>query len=190
MKQYGSDDVSLSHKAIKDTALIAICAAVLFVQQLALSVLPNIQFSTLLIVLYAKVLGFRRTTLIITIHIIAYNLLSPFGSVLPTHIPFMYVAWMLIPISLSTFLKKVNSSLGLALIGFFFGFVYGWMFIPPAVFITNAPFWAYLVMDLPFEMVMAVSNFITIYWLFEPLKKVLTEQLMKFEGHEKNGGSL
>jgi len=39
-------------------------------------------------------------------------------------------------------------------------------------------------------MVMAVSNFITIYWLFEPLKKVLTEQLMKFEGHEKNGGSL
>jgi hypothetical protein len=181
--------MSISHKAIKDTALIAICAAVLFVQQLALSVLPNIQFSTLLIVLFTKVLGFKRTTLIITIHVIAYNLLSPFGSALPTHIPFMYLAWMLIPISLSTFLKKIDGTLGLAIFGIVFGFVYGWMFIPPAVLLTDAPFIAYLVMDIPFEIVMAVSNFITIYWLYEPLKKVLKDQLIKFEGQEKNGGS-
>lgn len=182
--------MSISHKAIKDTALIAICAAVLFVQQLALSFLPNIQFSTLLIVLYAKVLGFKRTTLIITIHVLVYNLLSPFGSALPTHIPFMYLAWMLIPISLATFLKKVEGALGLAIFGIVFGFVYGWMFIPPVVLLTDTPFVAYLIMDIPFEIIMAISNFITIYWLYDPLKKVLVDQLMKFEGIEKNGGSL
>ena len=182
--------MSKSHQAIKDTALIAICAAVLFVQQMAFSFLPNIQLSTLLIVLYAKVLGFKRTSLIIVIHVIAYNLLSPFGSVIPVYIPFMFVAWMLIPISLSTFLKKIESSLGLALVGLVFGFVYGWMYIPPAVFITGTPFVAYLVMDIPFEIVMAISNFITILWLYYPLKNVLYDQLIRFESKEKNGGSL
>ena len=182
--------MSKSHQAIKDTALIAICAAVLFVQQMAFSFLPNIQLSTLLIVLYAKVLGFKRTSLIIVIHVIAYNLLSPFGSVIPVYIPFMFTAWMLIPISLSTFLKKIESSLGLAFVGLVFGFVYGWMYIPPAVFITGTPFVAYLVMDIPFEIVMAISNFITILWLYYPLKNVLYDQLIRFESKEKNGGSL
>lgn len=182
--------MSKSHQTIKDTALIAICAAVLFVQQMALSFIPNVQLSTLLIVLYAKVLGFKRTSLIIVIHVIAYNLLSPFGSVIPVYIPFMFAAWMLVPISLSTFLKKIESSLGLAIVGLAFGFVYGWMFIPPAVFITGTPFIPYLVMDIPFEIVMAISNFITILWLYYPLKNVLYDQLMRFESKEKNGGSL
>jgi hypothetical protein len=182
--------LSLTHKAIKDIALIAICAAILFVQQLALSVLPNIQFSTLLIVLYAKVLGFKRTSLIIVVHVIAYNVLSPFGSVIPMYLPFMLLAWMLIPLTLSTIFRKVESALGLAFIGFIFGFVYGWTFIPAAVFLTDAPFVAYLVMDIPFEIMMALSNFITIYWLYGPLKKVLSEQLNRFEQNEKNGGSL
>ena len=181
--------MSLTHKAIKDVALIAICAAILFVQQLALSVLPNLQFSTLLIVLYAKVLGFKRTSLIIVIHVISYNVLSPFGSVIPLYLPFMFLAWMLIPISLATVFRKVESTLGLAAIGFVFGFVYGWMFIPAAVLLTNAPFMAYLIMDIPFEIAMALSNFITIYWLYEPLKRVLSEQLNRFEQNEKNGGS-
>ncbi len=177
-------------RAIKDAALIAICAAILFVQQLALSFLPNIQFSTLLIVLYAKVLGFRRTSLIIAIHVLAYNLLSPFGPVIPMYIPFMFVAWMIIPLSLHTFFRKVESSLGLAIFGIVFGFIYGWMFIPAAVFLTDAPFVAYLVMDIPFEIVMALSNFITIYWLFDPLKRVFYDQLMRFEQKEKNGNSV
>lgn len=181
--------MSVSQRAIKDIALIAICAAILFVQQLALSFLPNIQFSTLMIVLYAKVLGFKRTTLIIIVHVIAINIFSPFGAMLPTHIPFMVLAWMIVPISLSTFLKKIESSLGLALFGLIFGFVYGWMFIPAAVFLTDAPFVAYFLMDLPFEIIMAISNFITIYWLYRPLKDVFFDQLIKFEQH-KNGDSL
>jgi hypothetical protein len=43
---------------IKDTALIAICAAVLLAQQIAFSFLPNVHLTTLLIVIYAKTLGF------------------------------------------------------------------------------------------------------------------------------------
>jgi energy-coupling factor transport system substrate-specific component len=166
--------------AIKDTALIAICAAILFVQQLSLSMFPNIQFTTLLIVLFTRVLGFKRTTFIIIIHVIVSNFFSPYGPVNPMYMPFMFIAWMLIPISLKTIFKSLDHPYGLATFGFFFGFVYGWMFIPVSVFILGTPFLPYLIADLPFELIMALSNFITILWLYQPLKKLLTDQMNKY----------
>jgi len=173
---------------IKDTALIAICAAVLLVQQMAFSFLPNVQLTTLLVVIYAKVLGFKRTSLIVIIHVLAYNILSPFGAVTPIHLPSMFIGWMLIPISLRTFLKKVESPMGLATFGLIFGFVYGWVYIPAQVFFIGSPLIPYLMMDIPFEIVMGITNFLTIYWLYLPLKKAFAEQLDKFEQKEKIDG--
>jgi hypothetical protein len=173
---------------IKDTALIAICAAVLLAQQMAFSFLPNVQLTTLLIVIYAKTLGFKRTTLIVIIHVLAYNILSPFGAVTPIHMPSMFIGWMIIPLSLTTFLKKVDSPLGLAIFGFIFGFIYGWAYIPAQVFFIGSPLIPYLMMDIPFEIVMGITNFLTIYWLYTPLKTSFAEQLHKFEQKEKNDG--
>jgi energy-coupling factor transport system substrate-specific component len=167
-------------KQIKDLTLIALLSAILFVQQLALSMLPNIQFTTLLIVLYTKVLGFKKTTLIIFIHVIISNFFSPYGTVNPMFLPSMFIAWMLIPISLNTIFKKVDSAFTLAFIGFVFGFIYGWTFIPISVYILDAPLKAYFLMDLPFEIIMAISNFLTILWLYDPLKKVLEHQKEKY----------
>ena len=156
---------------------MAACAAILFTQQVALSFLPNIQFTTLLVVLYAKVLGFKRTSFIVVVHVLAISFLSPAGSINPIHIPAMLIGWLLIPILLSTVLKKLNGAFGLSLFGLVFGFVYGWIFIPFSVFLLDAPFMEYFLMDLPFEIVMAISNFITILWLYDVLKKVLIELL-------------
>lgn len=157
-------------------ALIAILSAILLVQQVALSFLPNVQTTVLLIVLYTKVLGFRKTTLIIFIHVILYNTLSPFGSVIPLHFISMFVGYMMIPILLNTLFNKFETALQLASAGLLFGFLYGWAFIPISVFVLDIPLTTYLMMDLPFELVMAVSNFLTIYWLYDPLKKLLIEQ--------------
>ncbi|MCR3905504.1 MAG: hypothetical protein NUK62_00550 [Tenericutes bacterium] len=173
--------MSKSNQAIKDITLVSICAAILFVQQLALSFLPNIQFSTLLIVVYAKTFGFKRTTMIIIIHVIIVNLLSPFGPMIPVYIPSMFIAWMLIPVLLSTVFKKLESAYKLAIFGFIFGFVYGWMFIPVSVFILDIPFIAYLMMDLPFELMMAISNFLTILWLYDPIKKILVMHRIRYD---------
>ena len=170
----------IENTTIKDTALIAVCAAILFVQQLALSFLPNIQFTTLLIILYTKVLGFKKTTFTIVIHIIVINILSPYGPLMPMYIPSMFIGWMLIPISLSTFLKKLNSAYALAIFGFFFGFLYGWLFIPVAVFVLGTPFEAYFMMDLPFELIMALSNFLTVLWLYYPLRNMLSKEKDKY----------
>ena len=172
--------MSKQHQAIKDMTLIAICAAILFVQQLALSFLPNIQFSTLLIILYTKVLGFKKTTFIITIHVLVVNFFSPFGSLIPIYIPAMFIAWMIIPVLLTTVFKHLNHAFELSLFGLFFGFLYGWVFIPFSVFFLDVPFMEYFIMDLPFEMLMAISNFVTILWLYDLLKKLLLEQKERY----------
>jgi energy-coupling factor transport system substrate-specific component len=165
------------NRTLKETIILSMCAAVLFVQQLALSFLPNIQLSVLLVVLYTRVFGFRKTSLIIIVHVLVTNILSPFGPVIPVFIPAMVIAWMLVPVLLTTVFRHVRSALGLALFGLFYGFVYGWVYIPFAVFLTGAPFAAYALMDIPFEILMAISNFTTILWLYDPLHRMLNRQI-------------
>ncbi len=173
--------MSQRHQAIKDAALIAVLTSILFVQQLALSFMPNVQFTTLLLVLYAKVIGFKKTSLIVVIHVMAVNILSPFGPVLPIQIPAMLIGWFLVPFLLTTIFRKFNSAWSLAIFGFFFGFVYCWMYIPASVFILDIPFLTYLYADIVFELIFAVSNFLTILWLYEPLKKLLIEQKSRYD---------
>lgn len=172
--------MSIKTKHIKDIALIAILAAVLFAQQIALSFIPNVSFTALLIILYTRLLGFKKTTMIVVVHVIAVNLLSPFGPVLPLHIPSMLLGWMLIPILLSTIFRKFKSVWTLAIFGFIFGFIYGWMFIPVSVFALGIPFMEYLIMDLIFELIMGIANFLAILWLYEPMYKFLSQQLFKY----------
>lgn len=173
--------MSEKHQAVKDAALIAVLASILFVQQLALSFIPNVQFTTLLLILYTRVIGFKRTALVVIIHVMIINILSPFGPVLPLQIPAMLIGWLLIPILLSTVFKKMNSVLSLAIFGLVFGFIYGWLFIPVSVFVLNVPFITYFLADVVFEIIMATSNFLIIFWLYEPLEKLLTELKNKYD---------
>ncbi|MCF7931416.1 MAG: hypothetical protein K9L02_07910, partial [Acholeplasmataceae bacterium] len=136
--------------------------------------------TTLLVVLYSRIIGFKKTMLIVIIHVFAINILSPFGPVIPMQIPAMLIGWLLIPILLHTVFRKFSSAWTLAIFGFFFGFVYGWMFIPVSIWILEIPFLTYLYADVLFELIMAVSNFLTILWLYEPLKKILIEQKARY----------
>lgn len=166
---------------IKDVTLISICAAILFAQQLLFSMIPNVQLTTLLIVLFTKTLGFRRSSLIVIIHVLASSMLSPYGAINPFYLPSMMIGWLLIPIALSTFLKHLEKPYSLAIFGFIFGFVYGWMFIPISVFVFDSPFLPYLIADIPFEITMGITNFIAILWLYEPLSKMVHERYLEKE---------
>ena len=89
---------------------------------------------------------------------------------------FLVIVWSLIPITLNTIFKRVNNELHLAVIGLIFGFVYGWILIVPGIHLTNIPIKAYLISDIPFEIIMGISNFLTIYWLYNKLYIFLIEK--------------
>jgi len=50
------------------------------------------------------------------------------------------------------------------------------MFIPFNMIQTGIPnFIPYLISDIPFELIMATTGFLTVLWMFKPLYKVLSD---------------
>lgn len=158
---------------VKDIALIGIFAAILFVQEQLLSILANVQLTIFLLVLYTKVFGFKKTIIIMIIHVFLDNLVM--GSFNYLMIIFMILGWGFIPVSLSTVFKKVNKPIGLAFLGILFALVFSWFMIIPGMIIQELSFQQYIIPDIIFEVILAISSFLTILWLYEPLYKVLNE---------------
>lgn len=153
-----------------DIALISLLSALLFVQEELLSFLPNIQFTVFLIVLFSKKLGLLRTTIIVIIHVILDNLYMSSFNIMYT--PWMLIGWLIIPITLCTIFKKVNSNIILAFLGACYSFIYCWLYIIPNVMILEIDPLAYFVSDIPFELILAGSSFLSILLLYDPLSNV------------------
>ena len=154
---------------IKDITLLSSFVAIVFVQETVLTFLPNIQFTTLLIVLYTRLLSFKKVVAVISIYVLLDSLLWLGMGIV--YVPSLLIAWLLIPILLHTIFKKLEDPIKLAVFGFVFGFVYGMIQIPAALIVLGVPFIPYLVADIPFQLIMAISNFLTILWLYDPLYK-------------------
>ena len=169
----------MNKKQIIDITLIPIFATIIFVQEQLLAFLPNIQLTIFLIVLYAKKIGFVKTSIIILIHVILDNLIG--GSFNFMYLPFMFLGWMIIPIFTSLFLEKCDNPLILAILGFTFAFTYSWCFIIPNCLIMNVSFKDYLIADFPFELILAISSFLSILWLYNPCSRMLTQLLAKIK---------
>ena len=95
-------------KYTKNITLIALLAAILFIQEQLLSFIPNVQLTFFLFVLYSKKLKFIDTIFITLIYVVLDNLVS--GSFNLLFIPFMFIGWIIIPILLNTIFKKVESN--------------------------------------------------------------------------------
>lgn len=152
--------------SIKDIGIIVVLTAILFIQEELLSFIPNVQFTIFLLVLYAKKLGFIKTSIIICIHVLLDNLIM--GSLNPFFTPTMLVGWMFIPILITLFCKKIENPVILACFAFLCGLLYSWVFILPNYFVYNINPIIYLEADIIFEIILAACGFITVLLLYKP----------------------
>lgn len=151
---------------IKDITLIAVMTTLLFVQEQLLSSLPGIQLTIFLMILYTKKLGFIKGTIIIIVHTLLDNLFMGSFSLLYT--PVMFVGWLIIPLTLCTIFKKINSTIILAIIGIVYAFIYSWLYMIPMYFIMHVNPLTYLVSDIIFEITLAGCSFVSILFLYRP----------------------
>ena len=163
---------------VKDITIIAAFAAILFIQEQALSFLPNIQLTVFLLVLYSKVFKLWKVLVIIAIHVLLDNLFM--GSFSFYYFPFMLLGWSTVPIIINVFFKNNDNPIVLAFIGFGCAFIYSWMFAIPQVLFTETDIFAYLIADSLFEVILAVGSFITILWLFKPCYKIIKDIESKY----------
>ena len=81
----------------------------------------------------------------------------------------MLVAWLSYVFILKVLFKKVESELKLAIWGIIFAFIYSWLFVFVSVLVQEVSLLEYFILDIPFEIMFALANFVTIYWLYQPV---------------------
>ena len=162
---------------VKDIALVAVLTSILFVQEQLLTFLPNISFTIFLMVLYSKKLGFIKSSIIILIHVFLDNLLHSSFSIM--YFPFMLLGYMVIPTVPSIFLKKVNAPLLLSLFGILFSFIYCFSFFIPNALFLEIDMLAYFISDIPFELLLSASSFLSILWLYKPCSNLIDKLYQK-----------
>ena len=158
---------------VKDIALMAILTAILFVQEQLLTFIPNVSLTIFLIVLFSKKLGLIKTLLIITCHVLLDNLfMSSFNVVF---VGFNLLGYYIIPLTLCTFFKRINNNIVLGLLGFIYSLIYCWMYIFPNMIVLNIDLISYLIADILWELVLALSSLISIILLYNPMSKVFNK---------------
>ena len=162
---------------VRDITLIAIFTALLFIQEQILSFIPNVQLTFFLLILYSKKLKFINSFIICFIYVLLDNLLTI--SSYPIFIPFMLIGWLIIPITINTIFKKVESNVCLALLGILFSLVYSWSLIIPGCILFNMKFITYLKGDIIYELLLMISSFITILILYNPCSKIFDRYVKK-----------
>ena len=162
----------------KKLLMISLSIAIIFTQEQLLMFLPNVQLTVLLIILFVSVYSFKESIIMITAYVLLDSLYM--GGFNVFYMVPMLLAWYLIPLSYNTILRRTKSEHKLAIFALIFGFIYGWMFIPFNMIQTGVPhFLPYLIADIPFELIMATTGFLTVLWMYKPLYNVLTEVTMQ-----------
>ena len=152
----------------RDLVVIAMMAAILFVAQVALSFIPNIELVTLLIMIYTLVMG-RKTIFAIYVFALLEGLFYGFGI---WWIMYLYV-WTILYFVVSIFGKQ-EGVLGWGLIGGFFGLFFGTLCSIPYFFIggigAGLAWWG---AGLLYDVLHGVGNFVVILCLFKPIYNVI-----------------
>ncbi len=162
-------------KTIRQITLAAMLVTILYVQELILSSLPNIQLTVVLIMVYGATLPLSMSLSIVASYVLLDNLL--FGSFSILYTPGMFAAWItLVLVSKALANKKFVWTLVFATV---YGLIYGWFYIP-GKFIEQGIFnlWAYILADLlPFGIILIINNFFTVWLMYRYLRKLLESLL-------------
>ena len=139
---------------------------IIFALELGLAAIPNVQVTTVLMLILAQKLGnMKEYTFYTFIYILLQGLWWGFSFYLIS----MFVGWLIwgwVSIRMNEWKVEYQS-----MIGFVFAFIYGLTFYPLTYFIYLTPFIPYLIADFPFALIMATSNALTIMWLRNILYK-------------------
>ena len=162
---------------VRDITLIALLAVILFVQEEALTFVPGLQFTVFLLIFYSKKLGLWRTSIIVLVHVFLDNLVM--GSFSLIYTPFMFIGWIIIPLTMCTLFKRVENSIVLGLLGALYSFIYCWLFFIPDCAIYGIGLIPKFLSDVLFEVLMAVMSFLSLLLLYKPLSKVLDPMIAR-----------
>lgn len=154
--------------AAQELVQLAVCTAILFVSQIAFSALPNIEFVTLLVLLYTRWFH-KKALFILYVFVILEGIFYGFGL---WWFGYLYI-WALLWAAAIWLDRKPRNAWTWAAAGGGFGLLFG-LFYSPVYVLTGSVLTAltWWIAGIPFDILHGVSNFILIRILFEPLDRL------------------
>lgn len=154
----------------KDIVIMGVLTAILFLGQVALSFLPNIEVVTLLIILYTLIYG-RKVFLIIYTFVFLEGIIYGFGL---WWINYLYI-WSILAAIVLLFCRQ-RSIVFWSTVSGFFGLFFGTLCSVPYL-VTGGPgaAFAYIIAGIPYDISHCIGNIIVCLVLFKPLYFILAK---------------
>ena len=150
----------------------ALLTAIIFVQEELLTFIPNVQLTVLLLVVYGAYCGPKWGTAIVLMHVFLDNLIM--GSLTIYIVLPMFVGWEIILLA-SYFVRKRNVYIKATVAGIG-ALLYCWIFVLSSIVFYKVDPKAYIIADIPFEIILVICSVITVLWLYNPIYKVLKDR--------------
>jgi len=156
-------------KSIKTICRIAILSAILFIIQVAMAPLPNIELVSFLIVTFALVLSLPECIIIVSIFSILEMLMYGIGDWVITY----YWIWPLLIIIIKLFKKILDRRISFAIILGFSGLLFGsFCSITTLILFGPSAALSYLIAGLSFDLIHGVSNLVFGFGLYDLSKRI------------------
>ena len=164
--------------SVFEITLIALFAALLVAVQVGLAFLPNVELVSILIIIFTMILQVK-VVYVIAVFVVAEGVIYGFGT---WWFCYLYV-WLILAAAAYIFRKK-REPLFWALLNGIFGLLFGTLCSFVYLFVLGAAgAFSWILSGLIFDVIHAVSNFITALVLFKPLSSA-ADVLMKKLGRE------
>ncbi len=157
-----------SASPLKTYLILTLLGSLMFVTQVALAVLPNIELVSVLIIVTATVFGWKS---FISVYIFVLLELFFHGIGL-WNIMYIYVWAVLVVLVMLT--RRFATPLINAIIAAFFGLFFGMLCSVPYFVIGGiAGGVGWIIKGIPYDIIHCIANFILVYFAFTPLLNVL-----------------
>lgn len=162
--------------SINQIVKIAVMATILFVAQVSINFIPNVELVSFLIILYT-LHDAKPTKWSILIFVFMEGLLYGFHLWWITYLYIWYILYILVIISK----KKTNNKIYYSVLSGFFGLFFGtFSAIPYFITLGVTGGIAYIIAGIPFDLAHCIGNFVLCFVLFTPLNKAMSYIMSHF----------
>jgi energy-coupling factor transport system substrate-specific component len=166
--------------SIRRIVILATMITIVVTLEQLLSMLPNIQLTIVLLMVFISVLNFPESLILVLVYTILDNVLGGFSIYF---IPMLF-AWSLFAIVVYFIRGKHRD---LVIFSAIFPVIFSVALGVPAIIIQSMNPVGYFIADIPFTVIFIVNNIITVVWLYPVLQKTLVKAIgRKYENlHQK-----
>jgi hypothetical protein len=170
--------------------ILSLLAAMLFLAQMTLAVLPNVELVTLLIMSIAASFKFRDGVLVVVLFTLLEGLYWGFAD---WTLAYLWVWSLLVILTQVTKPFTAMKANRMAILGGLFGLAFGFFFaLQHALLYGISMGISYWIMGIGFDLIHGFANYTLILLLFDPINALLTQLIRKAESrygrrHYENG---